>query len=139
MATQIHTQDIANNAVTGIKLGVNTTKGDLLGFDTVSNRIPVGTDGQVLTADSAQALGLKWATAAAAVTFVDSEVPTGTVNGVNAAFTLANTPTSGSLHLYKNGLRQKVTTDYTLSGTTVTFVAGNLPQTGDLLLADYRM
>jgi len=45
--------------------GTVTTKGDLEGFDTVANRIPVGTNGQVLTADSAEALGLKWATAAA--------------------------------------------------------------------------
>jgi hypothetical protein len=39
-----------------------TTKGDVWGFSTVDARIPVGTDGQVLTADSAQALGVKWAT-----------------------------------------------------------------------------
>lgn len=41
-----------------------TTKGDLQGFDTAPNRIPVGTNGQVLTADSTQALGVKWATPA---------------------------------------------------------------------------
>lgn len=41
-----------------------TTKGDLAGFSTVSARVPVGTDAQVLTADSTQALGVKWATAA---------------------------------------------------------------------------
>lgn len=39
-----------------------TTKGDLWGFDTVNNRIPVGTNGQILTADSTQTLGVKWAT-----------------------------------------------------------------------------
>ena len=39
-----------------------TTKGDLYGFSTLDARIPVGTNNQVLTADSAQALGLKWAT-----------------------------------------------------------------------------
>jgi len=41
-----------------------TTKGDLLSYDTANNRLPVGTDGQVLTADSAEALGVKWAAAA---------------------------------------------------------------------------
>jgi len=41
-----------------------TTKGDLYGFSTVDARIPIGTNNQVLTADSAQALGLKWATPA---------------------------------------------------------------------------
>lgn len=39
-----------------------TTKGDLYGYDTGNARIPVGTNGQVLTADSTQALGVKWAT-----------------------------------------------------------------------------
>jgi hypothetical protein len=42
-----------------------TTKGDLLGYDTAVARIPIGTNNQVLTADSAQALGLKWATPSA--------------------------------------------------------------------------
>jgi hypothetical protein len=37
-----------------------TTKGDLFGFSTVDARIPIGTNGQVLIADSAQSLGLKW-------------------------------------------------------------------------------
>jgi hypothetical protein len=39
-----------------------TTKGDVSGYDTTFARIPIGSDTQVLTADSAQALGLKWAT-----------------------------------------------------------------------------
>ena len=39
-----------------------TTKGDILGYDTAPNKIPVGSDNQVLTADSTQALGVKWAT-----------------------------------------------------------------------------
>lgn len=38
-----------------------TTKGDLYGFDTANNRVPVGPDGDVMTADSTQPLGLKWA------------------------------------------------------------------------------
>jgi hypothetical protein len=41
-----------------------TTKGDVWGYSTTNARIPVGTNGQVLTADSAQALGVKWATPA---------------------------------------------------------------------------
>lgn len=40
-----------------------TTKGDILGFSTTTARIPVGTNGQVLTADSTQALGVSWTTA----------------------------------------------------------------------------
>jgi hypothetical protein len=37
-----------------------TTKGDIWGYDTVDNRIPVGADGEILVANSAQALGVEW-------------------------------------------------------------------------------
>jgi hypothetical protein len=37
-----------------------TTKGDLYTFDTADARLPVGTDGQILYADSAETTGLKW-------------------------------------------------------------------------------
>lgn len=57
-----------------------TTKGDLYTYDTGNARLPVGTDGQVLTADSAQSTGIKWATSTAGdfssntATSVDGEV-----------------------------------------------------------------
>jgi len=39
-----------------------TTKGDTHGYSTTNARIPIGSNDQVLTADSTTALGLKWAT-----------------------------------------------------------------------------
>jgi len=38
-----------------------TTKGDVWGYSTTDARIPVGANGTVLTADSAETLGVKWA------------------------------------------------------------------------------
>lgn len=45
--------------------GLVTTKGDLLVFGSALSRLGVGSDAQVLTADSAQSLGVKWAAASA--------------------------------------------------------------------------
>lgn len=56
-----------------------TTKGDLLGFSTVNARLGVGSDTQVLTADSTQATGLKWAAPAGGATSGEIKMwPTGT-------------------------------------------------------------
>jgi hypothetical protein len=41
-----------------------TTKGDVFTYDTDDQRLAVGADGEVLTADAAEATGLKWAAAA---------------------------------------------------------------------------
>ena len=56
----------ANNmaSITGgglLVLSPLTTKGDLFVYTTEYARLPVGTNGQVLTADSAQAAGMRWA------------------------------------------------------------------------------
>lgn len=64
-----------------------------------------------------------------------SETPAGTLNGVNAAFALTYTPVSATLWLTRNGIVQKAGVDYTLSSNTITFTF--IPQTGDILLANY--
>lgn len=70
--------------------------------------------------------------------FVDKEVPSGSINGSNTAFTLANTPTSGSEHVYLNGLLQEsgAGNDYTISGTSITMAVA--PLTGEKLRVSYR-
>ena len=71
--------------------------------------------------------------------FVDGELPVGAIDGSNRDFTLAQAPNPvASLLLYRNGLLQKRTLDYTLSGNALTFVPTVTPKTGDVLIASYR-
>ena len=79
-------------------------------------------------------------TAPAAFNYADGETPAGALDGNNAVFTLAHTPNpAASLALYRNGQLDKAGVDFTLNGPTVTFLAGAIPQPGDLLVAQqYR-
>jgi len=52
---------------TGVPDDLLTTKGDQHGFSSTNARIPVGTNNYSVLADSAQALGLKWAVSATSV------------------------------------------------------------------------
>ena len=71
--------------------------------------------------------------------FIDNEVPTGDLDGVDVTYTLANTPSpSTSLKVYLNGVRQKEGggNDYTQAAGVITFAAA--PISTDQILADYR-
>lgn len=75
-----------------------------------------------------------------ALTPVFNDTITGTVDGQNATFKLTAAPVGQSLMLFKNGLLQRpgAGNDYQLSGSTITFEPGNIPQTGDVLMAFYQ-
>lgn len=62
-----------------------TTKGDVWGYSTRDARIPVGADGNVLTADSTQALGVKWAPGGGTGTVSLIDSPGGSVGVTNGA------------------------------------------------------
>jgi len=70
--------------------------------------------------------------------FVDKEVPSGSINGSNTTFTIANTPTSGTEKVFLNGLHQQSggSNDYTISGTTITYVVA--PEAGDVIWVNYK-
>lgn len=71
--------------------------------------------------------------------FVDAETPGGVVDGANRTFTLAVAPApSTSLHVFRNGLLQKLSFDYSLNGTIITFVPAASPQPADTILVSYR-
>ena len=131
-----------------------TTKGDLYGFSTLDARIPIGTNNQILTADSAEALGLKWATPAAASsglvlisrqTFSGVATTTTTFDGVfsstynNYVISVENVSGVSGGNDFQFQLRYAgpttqatnyVWTDvsYALGGTTQTITAGAHPQ-----------
>lgn len=71
--------------------------------------------------------------------YVVRETPSGLVNSVNATFTLAATPIAGKEEVYVNGILQNsgAGNDYTISGATITFLAGAIPQTGDVVRVTY--
>lgn len=72
-------------------------------------------------------------------TFVDGDLPSGIVDGNNATFALTAAPAPAtSLSLYRNGVLQKLSLDYTATGNSIQFVAAATPQPGDTLLASYR-
>ena len=75
--------------------------------------------------------------AISASNFVFNEVPSGSVNGSNTSYTLAYTPTAGTLQLYLNGIRLKsgAGNDFTLATATITMTIA--PVTNDVLLCDY--
>lgn len=67
------------------------------------------------------------------------ETPSGTVNGSNTDFVLANTPVAGSEMIFVNGILQDSGSgnDYTISGSTITFLTGAIPQSGDKIRVTY--
>ncbi|MFV3410068.1 tail fiber domain-containing protein [Bdellovibrio bacteriovorus] len=75
-----------------------TTKGDVLGNDGTNDvRLPAGTNGQVLTADSAQASGLKWATpTTGTVTSVSGTAPVQVATGTTTPVISVDPATTGA-------------------------------------------
>lgn len=68
-----------------------TTKGDLYTYSTADARLAVGANGTVLTADSAETTGLKWAAPASGSTFVGAQVTNTSAQSIsNGTYTAIN-------------------------------------------------
>lgn len=105
--------------------------GDLNHLSDVQTSSPVS--GQILKYN-----GTNWVNASVnALSTEVQEVPSGSINNSNVAFTLAHTPISnGSVKLYQDGLILRQGTDYTISGTGITMTTA--PNFGQRLYADYN-
>lgn len=58
------------------------------------------------------------------------------VDGVSSSFNLAHAPMSGTLRLYRNGLRLTPSIDFTAIGSSIS--TSFVPDASEVLLADYR-
>ena len=107
-----------------------TTKGDVWGYSTLDARIPVGANNTVLTADSAQALGVKWATPSTGGTYstwtpIIKQNATSIALTVNSGATFANYTQVGKL------THAQFFVSMTGTGSANLYVTGNLPVTAN--------
>ena len=121
---------IANGGTNNGSLSV--TPGGTLYTD--GNRIlnvGAGSSGQFLMSNGSAAPA--WASVSVSYA---QEVPSGSINGTNTDFTISHTPVSTpSLVLFEDGLSLVPTTDYSLTGSTITLVIA--PKAGQSLVAFY--
>lgn len=123
-----------DNGPDGLEIDLHN-KGDILTSDgTTVVAFPAGANGQLLESRSTEPDGLRW------VTQVLGETPAGLVDGSNDTYGLSVAPVPLSVELYVNGViqTQGASFDYTLSGSTITFVTAAIPQVGDIVRVNFR-
>lgn len=96
-----------------------TTKGDLYTYSTINDRLPVGSNGQVLSADSAQTTGLKWIAASGTGT-VTSVAVSGS-NGIGVSGSPITT--SGTITLSLGAITPTSVNSVVISGSSTPTLA----------------
>ena len=124
--------NVANGAIPESTI---TAKGDILAGTAPSTvtKVSVGTDGKVLTADSAAAAGVSWQTPAA-YRYVQFDDISAAFNGTTTVFNLtvgaiATAPTPASnIMVFVGGIAQTPGGAYSVAGSQITFTSA--PPTG---------
>jgi hypothetical protein len=114
-----HVLEVYNGTIWEATETVLTTKGDLVTFDTAPTRLPIGSNTQVLTADSTQATGMKWATPSSGTGNI-VQIGSGSLSGTSLSITGLSTYSDIYLFIYNAGYTA-ITADYftlTLNGDT---------------------
>ena len=113
---------VKNAGITALQLAADAvTEPKLDALDSPAN-------GEVLSWNSTSSR-FEWVSNVVADTVMEAdvvcnEIPTGNINGSNPTFVTLNTPVAGTVEVYLNGLLQApgVGLDYTIAGSTITFV-----------------
>jgi len=119
-----------------LPVGPKGDKGDAGSVGATGAQGIQGVKGDTGSVGATGAPGAAGATGAGGISynFVDNEKPTGAVSGLNTNYTLAHTPTAGSLKVYIAGLRIDPAS-FSLSGAVMTVLTALV--TG-LVIVEYR-
>lgn len=123
-----------HNSQSGLQGGNVTERYHLsLAAYTIANQPATGSQSGYLTSADWTAFNNKFDSSK----YKCREVPSGTVNGSNADFTLPSTPISGTEMVFVNGILQNAGSgnDYTISAKTIKFAQA--PKAGDVILVTY--
>jgi len=111
--------------ITGTSGGGSST-GGVTSLNNLSGTVSILGSGNVSVTTSGNSITINGTSGTATLTNTVSEIPVGTINGINAGFTISQTPASGSMQLYLNGVYMAPSGshytgfDYTISGLNIT-------------------
>ncbi|HEX7295269.1 MAG TPA: hypothetical protein VF251_05915 [Pyrinomonadaceae bacterium] len=129
---------VADAGITGTQLAASVAGDGLSGG--AGSALSVNTDDSTIEKSSdalrVKDAGITSAKLGTGARRIVRETPSGSVNGSNDTFTLANTPASGKEEVFLNGLLQEPGgEDYTITTNSIVFVSA--PLTGDRIRVNY--